>query len=447
MREEFIVRRAKRLVERIGVSEPEARKTIERQCAGVLLPDVELPFDDPEMAGCTVREVLANPARFVGATLADPVEGVPYGRCCAKVMRRGDGSLWIHSFAHGRTIYDLKLDARAAKGAMEKATEPDKTFIELALSADLDEAEVEHLRNQASQRSGTGKRVLSDMLKKASKQKDARTQQEMRERHAAQRNDPRPMLSAPPLDAPWLPVMETINEVLSRSARPPWRDMDGDLTQARLLQIPDMHAFMTAEVNANDLPPPEQWLLSKQDEMEAAETIERHIDYVGDGGRSVHLGMPFVTHYMNRHDGALNTLVAISLVPLVLPSGELLSPDGYGFDAERGILFKIPRVLRAIVPPRANCNEHMVRQAMTFLTDEWLCDVATDYIGKATIIAAALTIMERSLLPDRPTFWVTAGRRGGGKTTLLIMIIMAVTGLRPAAASWSPNEEGGARRC
>ena len=31
--------------------------------------------------------------------------------------------------------------------------------------------------------------------------------------------------------------------------------------------------------------------------------------------------------------------------------------------------------------------------------DEWLVHVATDDVGKATIIAAALTLIERSLLP------------------------------------------------
>ena len=254
--------------------------------------------------------------------------------CAAPTARCG-----FHSFAHGRTIYELKLDAREAMAALEKARDPDKAFIELALSADLDDAEIEYLRNQASKRSGTGKRTLTGMLTSARKEQTKRTEQELRDWEASLRNDPRPPIPAPKLNAPWLPVMDTINEVLSRSARPPWRDMDCDLTQARLLRIPDMHAFTTAEVNANDLPPPEQWLLSKQNEMEAAETIERHIDYIGDYG-SVHLGMPFVTHYMNRHDDALNTLVAISLVPLVLPSGELLNLDGYGFDAERGILFK-----------------------------------------------------------------------------------------------------------
>src|SRR5205814_4462492 len=61
--------------------------------------------------------------------------------------------------------------------------------------------------------------------------------------------------------------------------------------------------------------------------------------------------------------------------------------------------------------------------------------------GKCVLISMALSVIERSLLPDRPVFWVTAGRRGGGKTTTIIMLLMAVTGIRPAAAAWSPNEE------
>jgi hypothetical protein len=77
---------------------------------------------------------------------------------------------------------------------------------------------------------------------------------------------------------------------------------------------------------------------------------------------------------------------------------------------------------------------------MKFLCDEWLCDVATDYVGKAIIIADALTMIERSLLSERPCFFITAGRRGSGKTTLIIMLVMAVTGGRPAAAAWSSDE-------
>ena len=187
------------------------------------------------------------------------------------------------------------------------------------------------------------------------------------------------------------------------------------------------------------LPAPEQWVLHAMNEMEVAEMIEQHIDYVDEDGRSVHLPMPFVRHYVNRDDGVLPTVVAITTLPIVLGDGSLLAPDG--LDRDRGIIFEIQKELRAVLPRREDCTAAAIRKAMEFLCDEWLCDVATDYTGKCILIATALTMIERSLLPDRPAFFVTAGRRGNGKTTTLIMLIMAVTGIWPAAAAWSTNEE------
>src|SRR5262249_1573967 len=136
---------------------------------------------------------------------------------------------------------------------------------------------------------------------------------------------------------------------------------------------------------------------------------------------------------------ALPTAVAIATLPLVLGKGDLLCKQG--LDRERGIIFRVPPELPPLLPTRELCTPSAVVEAMHFLCDEWLSDVATDYGGKCIIIAASLTIIERSLLPARPAFWVTAGRRGGGKTTTIIMIVRAVTGLSPPAAAWSPNEE------
>ena len=187
------------------------------------------------------------------------------------------------------------------------------------------------------------------------------------------------------------------------------------------------------------LPAPEQWVLTKMNEMEVAEMIEQHIDFVDEDGNSVHLPMPFVRHFMKRDDSKLPTVVAIATLPIVLADGGMLMPDG--LDRLRGIIFEIQPEVRAIMPRREDCDREAVREAMRFLCDDWLCDVTTSYAGKCTIIAAALTIIERSLLPDRPAFFVTAGRRGGGKTTTLTMLIMAVTGIMPAAAAWSTNEE------
>ena len=119
-RDDFVLQQSAKIAERTGISRQHAMRIAERQCRGILLPHVTLPFDDPELAGISVADVLADPARFEGATLADPLEGVEYGRCKARIMRRADGSPWIHSFAHGRTVYELKFDVHAIKAALEE---------------------------------------------------------------------------------------------------------------------------------------------------------------------------------------------------------------------------------------------------------------------------------------------------------------------------------------
>ena len=454
-REAFVEAQAKKLIARTGMSEKAARQVIDRQCEGVLRPDIVLPFDDPELAGCTVGDVLANPEFYEGETLADPLEGVDYGPCKAKIMRRADGSVWIHSFAHGRTVYELKHDAAAVRKTIQEGAKEEvvATFVKRVVDADVDTVELEALRQLAKEKSGVGLRVIDSALKAARQTHAEQRSKEERAHRAARRQDPRPQIRSPFPDEPWLPQMDVLNEVIGGviAARPPARDIDDDAMRVRKLPVPNMHAFSQSEVNieseetTNDsrLPPPEQWVLSKMSEMEVAEMIEEHIDYYveNEGGfrRSVHLPTPFVRHYMRRHDDVLPTVVAIATSSIVLADGVMLAPDG--LDRERGIVFIIPKGLQAVLPRREDCTTEQVKAAMEFLCDEWLCDVATDYTGKCTIIADALTLIERSLLPERPVFFVTAGRRGGGKTTTIIMLIVAVTGLRPAAAAWSTNEE------
>ncbi|MFZ2138333.1 MAG: hypothetical protein WAV78_15625, partial [Xanthobacteraceae bacterium] len=52
-----------------------------------------------------------------------------------------------------------------------------------------------------------------------------------------------------------------------------------------------------------------------------------------------------------------------------------------------------------------------------------------------------MTLIERTLLPERPAFFITAAQRGGGKTTLANMITLAVLAHRASAAGWSHNAE------
>jgi hypothetical protein len=249
----FIDAQAKRLAERTGMSTQAAAQEIARQCNGVLLPNIALPFDDEDFAGCTVGDVLADPERFEGATLADPLEGVDYGTCKARIMRRADGTPWINSFAHGRTTYQLKHNASTVRAAMDQATDDAvvKIFVKLALAADLTDEDIENLRNEAAKRSRINKRTISKMLEAALRERTAHRKQQDPERRIAERQDPRPAISVPNDEAPWLPQMDLMNDVIGASAasHPPARDIDGAAALDGQITVPETHAFTSEGAN------------------------------------------------------------------------------------------------------------------------------------------------------------------------------------------------------
>jgi hypothetical protein len=442
----FIEERTRRFIDG-GMTASDARRIVERQCAGVLLPDLALPFDDPDLAGTTVRAVLADPERFAGETLADPLEGAAYGTGKAKILLRADGTPWIHSFAHGGKIYELKLDFRTARAAIENMPpgEVADFFMHCVLTGDLFEDEIAQLKQIVINVSGITAAPLNARIKREQKEQAARQAEEKRRRRLAERRDPRPQLSVPAPDAPWIPEMEAIDSVLGSSpaAEPPVRDYEGFVSWCRLRRVLGLRAITSdgtnaAEIDNSRLPPPEMLLLTPLSEIEVAELVERHIDYVDAEGRSVHLPAPFVKHYVKRESG-LPVVTSIVQLPIVLPNGEILTRRG--LDRRCNAIFRVPPEIDAYVPARDHCDGRSTAEAIRFLMDEWLCDVLADYQGKCLLIACALTIIERAILPMRPAFFFTAGKRGGGKTTLIQMVAYGVLGHAAAASAWSPNDE------
>jgi hypothetical protein len=249
----FIAEQAERLAQRAHISVQAAAEQITRQCDGILLPDVELAFDDEEFAGCTIGDVLADPLRFEGATLADPLEGIDYGPCVALVMRHDDGTPWIHSFAHGRAFYELKHNCASVRAAMAAADDSDvvKTFVKFATAAELSAIEREELLHHANERSGIGRRSISQMLRAEERKQDARRREERRKRRLAKRSDPRPMLEVPVEDAPWIPQMNAFNDVVgdANAVHPTLRSIDGDTALTSKIAVPKTHAFTAATAN------------------------------------------------------------------------------------------------------------------------------------------------------------------------------------------------------
>ncbi len=255
-REAFVKAQALKLVARTGMSEHAARQVIIRQCEGVLRPDIVLPFDDPALAGRTVGDVLADPERFEGETLADPLEGVAYGRCVAKIMRRADGVPWIHSFAHGRTIYELRFDAAAVRKAMQQAAKDEvvATFALRAAGADIDAVDLAELRQLAKKLAGINLSAIDAAFKAAQQQQAAQNAKTTRAHQAASRRDPRPQILAPFPDEPWLPQIVVLNEVIGAvvADMPPSRDIDDDAMSVRRRTIPDTHGFTSTNPEGED---------------------------------------------------------------------------------------------------------------------------------------------------------------------------------------------------
>jgi hypothetical protein len=255
-RQGYIGVRAAELVARTGMPAGEAKQIIERQTGGVLLPPVVLPFDDPDLAGATAADVLADAARYVGETLADPLEGLAYGRDKAMVLERSDGGLIIHSFAHGRIIYRLLFDFAAAESAVRgaAAVEAAKVFVHVVMNGELDAAEVERLRNLAAELHDVGKRSLNTMLKAAKAQAAAARAATQREERLATGAAGRATGPVPRADAEWLPVMADIDQVLEavRQPFPPLRDIEHDPAETVQVSAAGVHLLTSEESNPDD---------------------------------------------------------------------------------------------------------------------------------------------------------------------------------------------------
>lgn len=236
-REAWCVATAHALIER-GATPEAARKCAERQCdKNVLLPPVVLPFDDPELAGKTVGDVLvADQAQFEGATLADPLEGPSYGRGKAKVLLRDGGEAVIHSFAHGGgRLFELRHDAASIKAALDGATKEDvaAVYVRMRAVAELDAGEVETLAKHAAKKADIGIKTLRSMEFEA--RKEAARGDAERANERARARDDRVSLPRPLHDDEQPPVIVAIDEALTaqEGAIPPMRGAEGVPIDAR----------------------------------------------------------------------------------------------------------------------------------------------------------------------------------------------------------------------
>jgi hypothetical protein len=445
---EIRVRHDQMLAERIsaksGMPIISAKRLVEARHRGVLLPHLELEFD--HLGIVPVAAVLADPDRFVGETLSDPLEGVGYGRCKAKVMREDDGAPFINSFAHGRTLYRLRHDARSAKAAIVQAPVDGLVDYAMAILAmtDMEADELTDFVTAVAKKADVGVQAVKARITKD------RREREQAERKAALASggDGRLIRPRPQPDGERLPTTKFLDQVLASDQReePPMRDASGNLVEVRVTKPWALH-LLTADgsnaavEDAETMKAPAEPGLVRLTPTGVEMLVERYVCFVVEKKHVTYFGAlpgPFVTALMEYQPSGMPVVRAINTAPLVTMSGQVI--DGVGLDRDTGLVHRIDPLLRACVPSNPPTEED-VRAALTYLLDEWLVDVALDRVGKCVAIMLAMTLIERALLPERPAFFVTAGQRGGGKTTLVIMITLAALGRRAAAAAWSENSE------
>ena len=423
-----------------------ALRLIQARHRGVLLPYVDLDFD--HLGIVPVAKVLADPDRFIGETLSDPLEGADYGRCKAKVMRDDEGGLFIHSFAHGRTIYRLRHDARSAKAAI--AQMPRDGLVDYAMAilaqAEMEADELAEFAAALAKAAGIGLRAVKARIAKEHREREQAEQKAA----VTSEGDGRMVRPRPEPDGELRPIVTFLDQIFAADAReePPMRDASGNLVEVRVREPWAMHLLTSDSANAENtgdedeaMKAPAEPGLERLSPVRVEMLVERYVRWSVTKRNKHYFGAlprPFVDGLMQFSPSSIPIVRAINTAPLVSMSGDVIA--GAGLDRKTGLFHCIDPLLQACVPVNPPTDQD-VRAALIFLYDEWLVDVALDSVGKAVAIMLAMTLIERTLLPERPAFFITAAQRGGGKTTLANMITLAVLGRRASAAGWSHNAE------
>jgi hypothetical protein len=438
------------------VSESDLQKELDAAFAGQLAPDFELEFDDPALGLVTVATILSDPERYVGETLADPIEGVAYGRCKAMLMRDERHGGWIiHSYVHGGNIYRLAHNKETITTMIQAAQPSDALgkFLDTIDDAILSEGVEEMLIAQCARGACASIPTVRKAVKQRRNARDAERAKAHRE--AEEAADGRVVMEAPPRDAEIGVVCRVVDDIMSRveAAEPPMRSRNGRLANILTMPPPGLHLLTAEDANAADSDrkpkgaPPEP-IIRELSGAAVAMLIENYIRFrtpTKTGTRYVALPPPFLEG-LNALQGEskLPTLSGVQTLPLVVvrPGGSIFVKNKIGLDRASGVVFRIDREILEAIPDPSGVTFADSKAAYDRLANDWLVDVDTTPEGKAVLIAIALSIVERLLFEkERPAFLVTATIAGAGKTTVLHMIASAVLGRLAAAAAWSTTAE------
>ena len=155
------------LAAKVSIEIEQARATIRASINGEATSWDQLEFDDPAIGVVSVADILDDPDRYHGETLADPVEGQDYGRGKAKVFANGGGNVIVNSYAHGGCLYRLGHIADYITAKVEEAGDkaPEVLARLLVFGHGINSADEDRLRTLAAKVSKVGKAAIRDLIK------------------------------------------------------------------------------------------------------------------------------------------------------------------------------------------------------------------------------------------------------------------------------------------
>ena len=189
---------------------------------------------------------------------------------------------------------------------------------------------------------------------------------------------------------------------------PPLRGINGGLVRIEERRLSSLHelADQTAkrDDNGGSLPAPALPLITQLSTTGIALLVENYVAAEAPSPgrlRDVALSHPFCQALDELTPSRIPTVQGVQVLPLVLHDRSVVLTTGY--DQDLRLMMRLDPSLVSVLPRDAITVERATK-AFRWLCDQWLVDVETDIAGKAVLVAAACSIIERHLFAGTTRF-------------------------------------------
>ena len=310
--------------------------TIETWATGTLLPDAILEFWDTALGFITVREILADRAKYDGVLFQHPIEGREYS---ASGMFFADSNQ-IFTHGHGRQTFRL-MDAETWAETPEAQCNFDmvKAAICAAPAADAikiwesflgrfkpNKIELDELVKLIAPRINANIKPVKDTLIILQNEWNARREERLNAKTVAA--SPKVWLPFDLPDEEAGPVLQAWDEVLCavKNDEPPMRSANNWPIHVLHADIPDMHILTSETANGGEnskLPAPKNYLLKNHNKFSLELELGDYITFftmnpLTKKMREVAPSEHFIERYLNYERSKAPKVYTVMTMPIVL---------------------------------------------------------------------------------------------------------------------------------